>query len=139
MLNNKQRTCGYILSSDPLGTPQASATGNPDLLIPELGCPLYSSAEPHYIELILVHGQEKILPYLHTAVLPKKLENDSLKFPEHPPIEIIDEQVMSPPPDEMPSMSTADPEEMKRQVKQYMRWKKFAETGEAPDDSSDED
>ncbi|KAI9172347.1 Autophagy-related protein [Paramyrothecium foliicola] len=134
-----KRASGFILSPLPPGTPLAPPTGNPNEMIPELGCPVYSSSEQHYTELILIKAHETVLAYLQGVAMSPDFENVPITVVDRPTEELTEEAWATLPEEEKPSLSVADPEEMRKQVKQARRWKKFADTGMAPESSSDEE
>ncbi|KYK58946.1 Arb2 domain-containing protein [Drechmeria coniospora] len=72
----------YLTSSHPLDTPLAPPAGNAKELIPNLGCPCFSSSEPCHTELILVRALGPALKYLEQAATTPGFEN--------PPIVVVD-------------------------------------------------
>lgn len=59
---------------------------------------------------------------------------------ERPPTDFTDEDWSKLPEENKPGVVTLDQEEMKKRIKELRRWKKFEETGEAPDwDTDDEE
>jgi hypothetical protein len=114
--------------------------GNPSLLIEPLGCPCFSSGEDQFIETILIQALEPALAYLQEVALTPNFVNPDMAVAEHRPTDITDEKWSEMPEEVKPEVTSADPEKIKEGIKQMRRWKKFMETGEAPDaDSDDED
>ncbi|KAH7206856.1 hypothetical protein DER44DRAFT_866485 [Fusarium oxysporum] len=135
-----KRTCGYLISEEPLDTPLAMPGGNPSLLIEPLGCPCFSSGEDQFIETILIQALEPALAYLQEVALTPNFVNPDMAVAERRPTDITDEKWSEMPEEVKPEVTSADPEKIKEGIKQMRRWKKFMETGEAPDaDSDDED
>lgn len=128
------------MSSEPLGTPLATARGNPSLSIEPLGCPCFSSGEPHYVELIAIRALEPALAYLEEITVTKGFVNPEMAVAERPPTDFTDEDWGKLPEENKPGVTTLSQEQMKKRIKELRRWKKFEETGEAPDwDSDDEE
>ncbi|KAI8680011.1 hypothetical protein NCS57_00280800 [Fusarium keratoplasticum] len=135
-----ERTRAYLVSPEPLDTPLATTRGNPSLSIEPLGCPCLSSGEPHYVELIAIRALEPALAYLQEIALTKGFVNPEMAVAERPPTDFTDEDWSKLPEENKPGVVTLDQEEMKKRIKELRRWKKFEETGEAPDwDTDDEE
>ncbi|KPM35379.1 hypothetical protein AK830_g11188 [Neonectria ditissima] len=132
-----QRARGYIISEEPLDTPLAPPSGNPSLSIEPLGCPCYSSAEPHHIELIAIRALRPALRYLQEVAMAPDFVNPPISVIERPQTEFTDEHWEKLPDEERPSIISVDPEIMKKELKQAKRWRRFEQTGEAPDWDSD--
>jgi hypothetical protein len=93
--------------------------------------------------MILVCALDSALRYLETvATAPAAFEN--------PPIVVVERRAQTDQvaeeddwqklmEDEKPSVSVVAPTVMKEELRQMRRWKKFEETGQAPDSDSDED
>lgn len=58
---------------------------------------------------------------------------------ERPPTDFTDEDWSKLPEENKPGVVTLDQDEMKKRIKELRRWKKFEETGQAPDWDSDDD
>ncbi|KAJ4324002.1 hypothetical protein N0V84_004096 [Fusarium piperis] len=134
-----ERTRAYLVSSEPLDTPLATVRGNPALSIEPLGCPCFSSGEPHYVELIAIRALEPALAYLQDITVTKGFVNPEMAVAERPPTDFTDEDWDKLPKENKPDVTTLDQEDMKKRIKELRRWKKFEETGEAPDWDSDDD
>ncbi|RSL81021.1 hypothetical protein CEP51_006157 [Fusarium floridanum] len=140
MLMFGTRTRAYLVSPEPLDTPLATARGNPSLSIEPLGCPCLSSGEPHYVECIALRVLEPALAYLQEIALTKGFVNPEMAVAERPPTDFTDEDWTKLPEENRPGVTTSDQEEMKKRIKELRRWKKFEETGQAPEwDSDDEE
>ncbi|RMJ05209.1 hypothetical protein CDV36_014130 [Fusarium kuroshium] len=117
-----------------------AARGNPSLSIEPLGCPCLSSGEPHYVECIALRVLEPALAYLQEIALTKGFVNPEMAVAERPPTDFTDEDWTKLPEENRPGVTTSDQEEMKKRIKELRRWKKFEETGQAPEwDSDDEE
>ncbi|KAH7161276.1 hypothetical protein EDB81DRAFT_924686 [Dactylonectria macrodidyma] len=134
-----QRTRAYLISEEPLDTPLAPPQGNPSLMIDPLGCPCYSSSEPHYTELIAIRALRPALGYLQEVAMTTGFTNPPIEVIERPQIEFTDQDWQDLPDDNRPSITRIDPEEMKKQRAEARRWKRFEETGEAPDSDYEDD
>ncbi|KAF5574056.1 Arb2 domain-containing protein [Fusarium pseudoanthophilum] len=134
-----KRTRGYLISEEPLDTPLAMPGGNPSLLIEPLGCPSFSSGENQFIETILIKALEPALAYLQEVALTPSFVNPDMAVAERPATDITDEKWSEMPEEAKPDVISVDPEKMKEEIKQMRRWKKFTETGLAPDDDSDDE
>ncbi|KAF4954736.1 hypothetical protein FGADI_5034 [Fusarium gaditjirri] len=134
-----KRTRGYLISEEPLDTPLAMSGGNPSLLIEPLGCPCFSSGEDQFIETILIQALEPALAYLQEVALTPNFINPDMAVAERHPTDITDEKWSELPEEVKPEVTSADPEKIKEEIKQKRRWEKFMETGEAPDEDSDEE
>ncbi|KAL6404928.1 hypothetical protein AUP68_11764 [Ilyonectria robusta] len=135
-----QRTRGYLVSEEPLDTPLAPPEGNASLYIENLGCPCYSSSEPHYAELIAIRAFGPILGYIQEVAMTPGFTNPPISVIERPKTDFTDSDWQNLPDENKPSIIQIDPEIMKREVKQARRWRRFEQTGEAPNsDSEDED
>ncbi|KAF5658502.1 mitochondrial 40s ribosomal mrp2 [Fusarium heterosporum] len=134
-----KRSRGYLISDEPLDTPLAMPGGNPSLLIDPLGCPCFSGGEQQYTELILIKALKPALAYLQEIAVTPDFVNPDMAVAERLPTDITDEQWNELPEETKPEVTTLDPDVMKEQIKQLRRWKKFEETGLAPDSDSDED
>jgi hypothetical protein len=113
--------------------------GNPSLLIEPLGCPSFSSGEDQFIETILIKALEPALAYLQEVALTSNFVNPDMAVAERPPTDITDEKWSEMLEEAKPEVISVDPEKMKEEIKQMRRWKKFTETGLAPDDDSDDE
>ncbi|KAF4337834.1 hypothetical protein FBEOM_8323 [Fusarium beomiforme] len=134
-----QRTRGYLISEEPLNTPLAMPEGNPSLLIEPLGCPCFSSGEREYTETILIKALEPALAYLQETALTHNFINPDMAVAGRRAADITDEKWSEMPEESKPEVTAIDPSVMKEQIRQMRRWKKFAETGLAPESDSDED
>lgn len=135
-----QRTRGYLVSEEPLDTPLAPPEGNTSLCIEHLGCPCYSSSEPHYAELIAIRAFGPILGYIQEVAMTPGFTNPPISVIERPKADFTESDWQNLPDENRPSIIQIDPEIMKREVKQARRWRRFEQTGEAPNsDSEDED
>ncbi|KAF5003501.1 hypothetical protein FDECE_9954 [Fusarium decemcellulare] len=133
------RTRGYLISSEPLDTPLAMPRGNPSLSIDPMGCPCVSSGEPQYTELIAIKAMKSALDYLQEVALTPNFINPPMAVAERRPTDFTDEDWVSLPEENKPGVTTHAADEMKKQIKEIRRWRKFEETGQAPDFDSDED
>ncbi|KAK7433234.1 hypothetical protein QQZ08_000170 [Neonectria magnoliae] len=134
-----ERTRGYLLSEEPLDTPLAPPSGNASFSIEPLGCPCYSSSEPHHIELIAIRALGPALGYLQDVAMAPDFVNPPINIIERPKTEFTDADWEKLPDEERPTVISVDPEIMKKELKQAKRWRRFEETGEAPDWDSDEE
>lgn len=120
----------------------ADADGSEHESIQPLGMPCYSSSEPHYTELIAVNTLQPAMYYLQTTMDDARFENPLVVVPE-----VIEEIFDNPDGDpwldideaDRPQVSKLDPETLKKQIKQLKRWRRFHETGEAPETDSESD
>ncbi|KFA53938.1 hypothetical protein S40293_01775 [Stachybotrys chartarum IBT 40293] len=80
----EKRTCAYLVSDAPLGTPIAPPGGNPNESIAPLGCPCFSSSEPWYTEVTLIKALVPVLGYLQRVALDPDFENEPIIVTEHP-------------------------------------------------------
>ncbi|KAG5923320.1 hypothetical protein E4U42_004993 [Claviceps africana] len=138
-----KRSRAYIISPEPVNTPLAPPTGNPEENIPPLGSPSYSSAEPFYTERILISALQPALRYLADVASPD-YQNDEIVLAEKPPeplgLNPDTEDWHAVPEDEKPIVGVADADSMREQVSKARRFRKILETGRIPDsDSSDDD
>ncbi|PHH90626.1 hypothetical protein CDD83_3143 [Cordyceps sp. RAO-2017] len=126
-----KRARAYLVSDQPLDTPLAPPTGNDYEGIPSLGCPCYSSSEPHHIELIPVRALAPAMAYVEAAATTPGFENPPIvvaerrrpdQVPEH---EVAWDDV---PEHEKPSVSLAPRLSMWEQDEQGET------TGEVPSD-----
>lgn len=123
-----------------MDTPLAPPEGNASLYIENLGCPCYSSSEPHYAELIAIRAFGPILGYIQEVAMTPGFTNPPISVIERPKADFTDSDWQNLPDENKPSIIQIDPEIMKREVKQARRWRRFEQTGEAPNsDSEDED
>ncbi|KAG5744201.1 hypothetical protein H9Q69_006146 [Fusarium xylarioides] len=134
-----KRTRGYLISEEPLDTPLAMPGGNPSLLIEPLGCPCFSSGENQFIETVLIKALEPALAYLQEVALTPNFVNPDMAVAERRPTDITDEKWSEMPEEVKPEVISVDPEKMKEEIKQMRRWKRFTETGVAPDEDSDDE
>ncbi|KAK2590396.1 hypothetical protein QQS21_011918, partial [Conoideocrella luteorostrata] len=134
-----KRSRGYITSPDPLDTPLAPPTGHPSEAIPPLGCPCYSSAEPFYIETILISALKPALGFLQHVARTAHYENDEIIVAEKPAREFNDEDWEKLSDGEKPSIGAVNPDAMKTLLRSARRWRKFVETGNPPDSDSSSD
>ncbi|KAJ3526692.1 hypothetical protein NM208_g11067 [Fusarium decemcellulare] len=133
------RTRGYLISSEPLDTPLAMPRGNPSLSIEPMGCPCVSSGEPQYTELIAIKAMKSALDYLQEVALTPGFINPPMAVAERRPTDFTDEDWVNLPEENKPGVTTHAADEMKKQIKEIRRWRKFEETGQAPDFDSDDD
>ncbi|KAM5358332.1 hypothetical protein ACJZ2D_015373 [Fusarium nematophilum] len=133
-----KRTRGYLVSPDPLGTPLATPRGNPALGIEPLGCPCFSAGEPYFTELLTVRALRPALAYLEEVASTRDFENPPIAVAERLPTDFTDEDWNNLADENKPEVTTQNAEELKKQLKEMRRWKKFEETGEAPEWDSDE-
>ncbi|KAH6885378.1 Arb2 domain-containing protein [Thelonectria olida] len=134
-----QRTRGYLLSEDPLDTPLAPPSGNPSLAIEALGCPCYSSSEPLNTEVIAVRALDPALSFLQDVSMTPGFVNSPITVVERPRADFRPDEWDSVAEENKPPVHTVDNEAMLQQVKQLRRWRKFEQTGEAPDSESSDD
>ena len=135
-----QRTRGYLISPEPLDMPLAPPSGNPSASIPALGCPCFSSSEPFYTETILIAALKPAAAYLQTVALTPGYENEIIIVTEHSEISVESQGSWEDVPEEQkPVIATVDKDVMTDQVTQLKRWRRYLQTGEAPDTDSDDD
>ncbi|PNY22895.1 Arb2 domain-containing protein [Tolypocladium capitatum] len=101
-LAKASRTRAYATSAEPLDAPLAPPTGNPDEGVPNLGCPCYSSAEPHHAEVILISALGPALGYLETVAMTPDFENPPIAVPERPEPEFTEQDWGQVPEEEKP-------------------------------------
>ncbi|KAM0201287.1 hypothetical protein ACHAPI_002162 [Fusarium lateritium] len=134
-----KRTRAYLISNEPLNTPLAMPGGNPALLIDPLGCPCLSGGEQQYTELILIKALEPALAYLQEIALTPDFVNPDMAVAERLPTDITEDQWNELPEETKPEITALDPNVMKEKIKELKRWKRFEETGLAPESESDEE
>lgn len=90
-----------------------------------------------YAETIFVRARSHILSYLQEVALDPNYEN-TLIVPADCPRPPMTEQSWEELPDgDKPNISKTDPTALKEEIRQMRRWKKFGETGKAPDTDSE--
>ncbi|KAL6882928.1 Arb2 domain-containing protein [Trichoderma longibrachiatum] len=134
-----KRARGYLLCSEPPGIPLAPPEGNPELSILPMGFPCVSSSEPSHVETILIQARAHILSHLQDVAMNPGYENPVIALAECLRPALTEQDWVDVPEEEKPVVSKADPTELKKELKQAKRWKKFAETGVAPDTDSESD
>ncbi|RFU79833.1 hypothetical protein TARUN_2428 [Trichoderma arundinaceum] len=132
-----KRGRGYLVSPEPLGVPLAPPEGNSKLRIPPMGFPCFSSSDPMYIEIILIQARSHILSRLQDVAIDPEYENPTITPADCPRPPMTEEHWNDLPAEEKPVMSKADPAMLEEQIKQIKRWRKFEETGQAPDTDSE--
>jgi hypothetical protein len=139
LTQHPKRARAYLVSPEPLGVPLAPPEGNLELNIPPLGLPCFSSSEPMHVETILIRARSHILSYLQDVAVDPDYENPLITPADCPRPPMTEEHWDDLPEGDKPIMSKADPAILKQQIKQIKRWKKFEETGQAPDTDSESD
>ncbi|KAL7910216.1 Arb2 domain-containing protein [Trichoderma velutinum] len=132
-----KRARGYLVCPEPLGTPLAPPEGNSELSIPPLGFPCVSSSEAMYTETILIQARSHILSYIQDVAMDLGYENPVVTPVDCPPPAMTEQHWDDLPEENKPVVSKVEPTELKAQVKQAKRWRKFQETGQAPDTDSE--
>ncbi|PNP58865.1 hypothetical protein THARTR1_01113 [Trichoderma harzianum] len=132
-----KRARGYLVCPEPLGTPLAPPEGNSELSIPPLGFPCFSSSEPMHAETILIRARSHILSHIQEVAMDLGYENPAITPVDCPPPAMTEQHWEDLPEEDKPEVSKLDPAEFKAQVKQAKRWRKFQETGKAPDTDSE--
>ncbi|KAI0379085.1 Arb2 domain-containing protein [Hypomontagnella monticulosa] len=78
-LRNKARA--YITSDEPAGMAISGPEGNPkSKSFTQIGCPVFSSGEPYYIECVLIAGADVILDWIQEVAMTP--ENEDYANPE---------------------------------------------------------
>ncbi|KAM0245487.1 hypothetical protein ACHAQJ_010547 [Trichoderma viride] len=139
MTKHPKRARAYLVSPEPLGVPLAPPEGNSELSIPPLGLPCFSSSDPMFVETILVQARPHILSYLQDVANDPDYENPPITLADCPRPPMTEERWDDLPEGDKPVISKANPAVLKEQIKQIKRWKKFEETGQAPDTDSESD
>ncbi|KAL7934196.1 hypothetical protein V8C35DRAFT_321946 [Trichoderma chlorosporum] len=132
-----KRARGYLVCPEPLGTPLAPPEGNSELSIPPLGFPCVSSSEPMYVETVLIRARPHILSHIQDVAMDPDYENPAVTPVDCPPPAMTEQHWDDLPEGDKPVVSKAEPSELMEQVKQVKRWRKFQETGQAPDTDSE--
>ncbi|KAH6605272.1 hypothetical protein Trco_006979 [Trichoderma cornu-damae] len=132
-----KRARGYLVSPEPLGIPLAPPAGNLELNMAPLGFPCLSSSEPMYVETILIRARSHVLSYLQDVANDPGYENPIVTPADCPRPPMTEEHWQDMPEEDKPVMSKADPAVLGEQIMQLRRWKKFEETGAAPDTDSE--
>ncbi|KAH0491752.1 hypothetical protein TgHK011_003162 [Trichoderma gracile] len=132
-----KRARGYLLCSEPAGIPLAPPEGNSELSILPMGFPCVSSSEPSHVETILIQARSHILSHLQDVAMAADSENPAITVADCLRPALTEQDWKDVPEEEKPMISKADPAELKKELKQAKRWKKFAETGMAPDTDSE--
>ncbi|KAL7818263.1 Arb2 domain-containing protein [Trichoderma gracile] len=132
-----KRARGYLLCSEPAGIPLAPPEGNSELSILPMGFPCVSSSEPSHVETILIQARSYILSHLQDVAMTADYENPAITVSDCLRPALTEQDWKDVPEEEKPMISKADPAELKKELKQAKRWKKFAETGVAPDTDSE--
>lgn len=101
--------------------------------------PCVSSSEPSHVETILIQARAHILSHLQDVAMNPGYENPVIALAECLRPALTEQDWVDVPEEEKPVVSKADPTELKKELKQAKRWKKFAETGVAPDTDSESD
>ncbi|KAL7948493.1 Arb2 domain-containing protein [Trichoderma barbatum] len=135
----KKRAGGVLISPEPVGTPLAPPEGNPGLGIPPLGFPCVSSSESMHVETILIRARSYILSHIEHVALNPDYENPIITLADCPQPAMTEQHWEDLPEEDKPTMSKPDPTELEKEVKQVKRWRKFQETGQAPDTDSESD
>lgn len=90
--------------------------------------------------MIMIRALEPALDYLQQAALAPTYENPTITVVDRPVEEFAAEDWENVAEHEKPAVQMVDGDVMKEHIKQLRRWRKFAETGEAPaSDSESED
>ncbi|QYT04508.1 hypothetical protein H0G86_011412 [Trichoderma simmonsii] len=132
-----KRARGYLVCPEPLGTPLAPPEGNSELSIPALGFPCFSSSEPMYAETILIRARSHILSHIQDVAMDLGHENPAITPIDCPPPAMTEQHWDDLPEEHKPEVTKLDQAEFKAQVKQAKRWRKFQETGTAPETDSE--
>ncbi|KAL7925805.1 Arb2 domain-containing protein [Trichoderma austrokoningii] len=132
-----KRGRAYDLSNEPVGTPLASPEGNLELSIPPLGLPCFSSSETMNKDTIFVRARSHILSYLQEVALDAEYENPPIVLADCPRPAMTDQGWEELPEGEKPVIIKMDPDQLKQDMRQIRRWKKFNETGKAPETDSE--
>ncbi|KAK4074486.1 uncharacterized protein Triagg1_5082 [Trichoderma aggressivum f. europaeum] len=131
------RARGYLVCPESLGTPLAPPEGNSELSIPPLGFPCISSSEPMHAETILIRARSHIFAHIQEVAMDVGYENPAITPVDCPPPAMTEQHWDDLPEEDKPEVTKLDPAEFKAQVKQAKRWRKFQETGKAPDTDSE--
>ncbi|KAF7547634.1 hypothetical protein G7046_g8943 [Stylonectria norvegica] len=135
----KRARC-YLLSPEPVDTPLASPSGNPNMSIEALGAPCFSSSEAQHTELILIRALSPILRFLCKVAETPGFENSPIVVVEVPETDVIEESWKQATEEEMPIIDVVDPAVIEKQTRETRRWKRFMDTGETHlTDSDDSD
>ncbi|KAL6866790.1 Arb2 domain-containing protein [Trichoderma novae-zelandiae] len=132
-----KRARGYLLCGEPPGIPLAPPEGNSELSILPMGFPCVSSSEPSYTETILTQARSHILSHLQDVAMNPGYENPIVTAADCLRPAPTEQDWKELPEGDKPLVSKVDPAEWKKELKQAKRWKKFAETGVAPDTDSE--
>jgi hypothetical protein len=132
-----KRARAYGLSREPVGTPLAPPEGTLDLCIPSLGLSCLSSSEPMYTETIFIRARSHILSFLQEVALEPYYVHPFIMLDDCPRPPMTEQNWEELPEEEKPTVSKKDAAELKEEMKQVRRWKKFDETGKAPDTDSE--
>lgn len=90
-----------------------------------------------YAETIFVRARSHILSYLQQVALNPDYENPLIVLADCPRPPLTEQNWEELPEGDKPIISEADPTVLKDEIKQIRRWKKFDETGKAPDTDSE--
>lgn len=90
-----------------------------------------------HAETILIRARTHILSHIQEVALDLGYENPAITPVDCPPPAMTEQHWDDLPEKDKPEISKLDPAEFKAQVKQARRWRKFQETGKAPDTDSE--
>lgn len=92
------------------------------------------------MELILIAALQPAMQYLQDVATTPEYENDVIVLAEKPQQDELTEEAYDHLPEELkPAIGAFDGQMMKELVKQAKHWRRFAETGAAPDTDSEDD
>lgn len=90
-----------------------------------------------YAETIFVRARSHILSYLQEVALDSDYENPLIVLADCPRPPMTEQSWEELPEGDKPSISKTDPADLKEEIRQVRRWKKFDETGKAPETDSE--
>jgi L-lactate utilization protein LutC len=90
-----------------------------------------------YAETILIRARSHILSHIQDVAMDPGYENPAITPVDCPPPAMTEQHWDDLPEENKPVVEKVDPAEFKEQVKQAKRWRKFQETGKAPDTDSE--
>lgn len=128
-----------MTSEKPLGTPLSGPEGNSTERIPPLGFPCYSTGEQRLDELCVIRALEHGLSYLDEVANTLEYENPVVAIVERAMVEEAANAWDALSPDQKPTISALDENQLYEEVKNIRRMRHFAETGHVPDSDDDSD
>lgn len=90
-----------------------------------------------YAETILIRARSQILSHIQDVAMDLDYENPAITPIDCPPPAMTEQHWDDLPEEHKPEVSKLDQTEFKAQVKQAKRWRKFQETGQAPETDSE--